>query len=352
MQSQQQLAEQASTSAMEWGGNTLRLLDQQRLPAEVRYVECVSAADIVEAIRLQTIRGSSIGIAAAYAVVLAAREVGQTDDWDTALAADFARLEAVMPEMMQPSWVLRMMRERTRRLAEHGDVPGELLGAAISIHQSEIEANLTMARLGMQLIRKHQKEQQNLMTHGNAGALSGAGFGTALGVIRAAHEAGLVDRVYVNETRPDLEGARLTAWELAQLDIPTRLGVDLAAGHLMKVVPMTWVIVGAERIAANGDVISDMGTYSLAILAMHHGLRFMVVAPSSAIDMELENGDEISTARMNTEVGDVAGELTLGESRFDVTPADLVDVIVTEKGLIERPDTARIAHLMSNQRLH
>ena len=154
MQSQQQLAEQASISAMEWGGNTLRLLDQQRLPAEIQYVECASASDIADAIRSQAIRGgSAIGIAAAYAVVLAARAVGHADDWDTALAADFAMLEAAMPERMQPSWALRMMRERTRRLAEHSDVPGELLGAAISIHDSEIEANLSMARLGMQLIR-------------------------------------------------------------------------------------------------------------------------------------------------------------------------------------------------------
>lgn len=354
MQSQQQLAMAASINAIEWSDNALHLLDQRFLPGSVQYVKCASAAAIADAIREQRVRGNSlIGIAAAYAIVLAARRVERADDWNAALADDFAMLEAAMPETMKPSWALRMMRERTQRLADHADVPGELLNAATSIHHSDIEANLTMAKLGTQLIRKHQKNKQNLMTHGNAGALTGAGYGTALGVVRRAHAAGLVDTVYINETQPAREGARLTGWELAQLDIPARLGVDLAAGHLMKAVPMTWVIVGAERIAANGDVVGSIGTYSLAILAMHHGLRFMVVAPSSIIDMELETGDDVALSEaQGSELAGDDTELRSTSPAFDVTPADLVDVIVTEKGLIERPDTARIADLLSHRRLH
>ncbi|WP_371923452.1 S-methyl-5-thioribose-1-phosphate isomerase [Pseudomonas sp. OIL-1] len=354
MQPQQQLAMEASINAIEWSGNALRLLDQRSLPDDVDYLECMDAAAIAGAIRGQAVRGNSlIGIAAAYGVVLAAKAIGTSDNWEAALADAFAMLEASMPEVMQPSWALRMMHERTRRLADHVDVPGELLSAAISIHHSDIEANLTMGKLGAQLIRKHQKGKQNLMTHGNAGALTAAGYGTALGVVLTAHAAGLVDAIYVNETRPGLEGARLTEWELAQLGIAARVGVDSAAGHLMKSVPMTWVVVGAERIAANGDVISTIGTYALAILAMHHGLRFMVVAPSSAIDMGLEIDDDVAPDEQpgNDERSKVSA-LSPGPLTFDVTPADLVDVIVTEKGLIERPDAARIADLMSHRRLH
>ena len=354
MQPQQQLAMEASINAIEWSDNALHLLDQRLLPGNVQYVKCASAAAIADAIREQAVRGNSlIGIAAAYAIVLAANAIGQSDDWDAALADDFAMLEASMPDVMQPSWALRMMHERTRRLADHADVPGELLSAAISIHHSDVEANLTMSKLGTQLIRKHQKGKQNLMTHCNAGALTGAGYGTALGVVRTAHAAGLVDTVYVNETRPGLEGARLTEWELEQLGIAAQVGVDSAAGHLMRALPITWVIVGAERIAANGDVISTIGTYSLAILAMHHGLRFMVVAPSSVIDMGLEIEDDFTADEDPGKDGrSKVSAPSLNPLVFDVTPADLVDVIVTEKGLVERPDVAKIADLMSNRRLH
>ncbi|QJD57753.1 S-methyl-5-thioribose-1-phosphate isomerase [Pseudomonas sp. gcc21] len=354
MQSQEQLTVEASISAIEWSGGALRLLDQRALPEEVRYLECLDAAAIAEAIRSQAVRGGSlVGIAAAYGVALAARSIGESDDWAAALADDVAMLEASMPDIVQPSWALRMMQERTRRLADHADVPGELLSAAMSIHHSDIEANLTMGKLGAQLIRKHQKGKQNLMTHSNAGALTGAGYGTALGVVRAAHAAGLVATVYVNETRPELEGARLTEWELTQLGVPAQVAVDSAAAHHMKSVPMTWVVVGAERIAANGDVISAMGTYALAILAMHHGLRFMVVAPSSIIDMGLEIDDEVASDDPSDNDGRrKLSDLTSNPQTFDVTPADLVDVIVTEKGLVERPDATRIADLMSHRRLH
>ncbi len=215
-----------------------------------------------------------------------------------------------------------------------------------------------MAQLGMELIRKQQGNLQTLLTHCNTGALATGGFGTALGVIRAAYLEGLVERVYVDETRPWLQGSRLTAWELASEGIPLSLGVDSAAAHLMKTKGITWVIVGADRITANGDVASKIGTYQLAVCAMHHGVRFMVVAPSSSIDMALESGDDIPLEeRDGAELLDVGGvRVAAGVEAlnpvFDVTPADLIDAIVTEKGVVERPDATKMAALMSRKRLH
>jgi methylthioribose-1-phosphate isomerase len=215
-----------------------------------------------------------------------------------------------------------------------------------------------MAQSGLELISRHQNTAQSFLTHCNAGALATGGFGTALGVLRAAHLDGLVERVYAGETRPWLQGSRLTAWELAEDGVPTTLIADSAAAHLMKQHGISWVIVGADRITANGDVINKIGTYSLAVNAMHHGVRFMVVAPSSSIDMSCEVGEDVVLEERD------AGELLdFGGSRvgaqvdvfnpvFDVTPADLVDAIVTEIGVIERPDGEKMAQLMSRRHLH
>ncbi len=187
---------------------------------------------------------------------------------------------------------------------------------------------------------------QNILTHCNTGALATGGFGTALGVIRAAHLEGLVNRIYADETRPWLQGSRLTAWELANEGIPVSLNVDSAAAHLMKTENITWVIVGADRITANGDVANKIGTYQLAVNAMHHGVRFMVVAPSPTIDMNLESGEDIPIeerdGRELLEIGGrrVAAEVDAYNPVFDVTPADLIDAIVTERGVVERPDPA------------
>lgn len=229
---------------------------------------------------------------------------------------------------------------------------------ALAIHESDREANLTMAQLGVDLIRRHQGNMQTLLTHCNTGALATGGFGTALGVIRGAWLEGMVERVYADETRPWLQGSRLTAWELANEGIPVTLNADSAAAHLMKTKGITWVIVGADRIAANGDVANKIGTYQLAVTAMHHGVRFMVVAPSSTIDMTIASGEDIPIEeRLGSELLEVGGKLIDGNIDafnpvFDVTPADLIDVIVTEKGIVERPDTAKLAQLMCRKRLH
>lgn len=250
------------------------------------------------------------------------------------------------------------MRERLNRLADGDGVLAALEAEAVAIHDSDREANLTMAQLGVELIRKHDGKAQRLLTHCNTGALATGGFGTALGVIRAAHVAGLVERVYADETRPWLQGARLTAWELAGDNVPVSLIADATAAHLMKTKGVSWVIVGADRITANGDVANKIGTYQLAVNAMHHGVRFMVVAPSSTIDMSLESGDDIPIEeRDGRELLDVGGKRVAAEVEafnpvFDVTPADLIDAIVTEKGVVERPDAEKMAKLMCRKRLH
>lgn len=348
-----------SFSALAWHDDALRLLDQRLLPSREVYVDCTDAAQVAAAIRDMLVRGApAIGIAGAYGIALQARVIGSSGDWPVALAESFELLEAARPTAVNLSWALKLMRDRLARLASDADVPARLLEAARSIHQSDREANLTMGKLGMQLIRKHHKTPQNLLTHCNTGALATGGYGTALGVIRAAHEAGLVDTVFVDETRPWLQGSRLTAWELQREGINACIHVDSAAGHLMKTREVTWVIVGADRIAANGDVINKIGTYALSILAMHHGLRFMVVAPSSSIDMALENGDEVVIEERSADELLILGGQSVDTGVpafnpvFDVTPADLIDAIVTEKGVVERPDAKKLADLMSHRHLH
>ncbi|WP_333983288.1 S-methyl-5-thioribose-1-phosphate isomerase [Ectopseudomonas khazarica] len=356
----EQLLAVEKVQAIEWRDGALYLLDQRLLPHRQTWLRYDSAAAVADAIRDMVVRGApAIGIAAAYGLVLAARSRLQAGgDWRAALEADFARLEQARPTAVNLSWALQRMRERLARLKDDEQALQQLEAEAIGIHASDREANLTMAQLGMELIRKHQGNPQVLLTHCNAGALATGGFGTALGVIRAAHLEGLVEHVYVDETRPWLQGARLTAWELAGDGVPVSLNADAAAAHLMKTKGITWVIVGADRITANGDVANKIGTYQLAVNAMHHGVRLMVVAPSSTIDMNLESGEDILLEeRDGRELLDVAGHRMAADVHavnpvFDVTPADLVDYIVTEKGVVERPDSAKMTQLMCRKRLH
>jgi methylthioribose-1-phosphate isomerase len=346
--------------AIEWRDGALYLLDQRLLPHRQSWLRLDTVAEVVDAIRDRAVQGApAVGIAGAYGVVLAARARLQAGgDWCEALEADFACLEQLRPATVNLYWALQHLRERLVRLKDGDDALALLESVALGIHASDREANLTMAQLGMELIRRHQGNAQVLLTHGNAGALATGGFGTALGVVRAAHLEGLIERVYVDETRPWLQGARLTAWELAADGVPVSVNADAAAAHLMKVKGITWAVVGAERIAANGDVINAIGTYQLAVNAMHHGVRLMVVAPSSSIDMNLENGEDLLLEECEgDELLEVAGHRVAADVHavnppYDVTPADLVDYIVTEKGVVERPDSAKLAQLMCRKRLH
>ena len=356
----EQLLAAEKVKAIEWRDGALHLLDQRVLPFEETWLSYASADAVAEAIRSMVVRGApAIGIAAAYAIVLAVRtRLAVGGDWRLALEDDFKRLAESRPTAVNLFWALNRMRERLDRLKDGDDPLAMLEAEAVGIHQSDREANLTMAQLGVDLIRKHQGNLQNLLTHCNAGALATGGFGTALGVIRAAYLEGLVERVYADETRPWLQGSRLTAWELAGDGIPVTVNADSAAAHLMKTRGITWVVVGADRIAANGDVANKIGTYQLAVSAMHHGVRFMVVAPSSTIDMALESGEDIpieeraSDELLTLHGVSVAGGVEALNPVFDVTPADLIDFLVTEKGVVERPDMAKMAQLMCRKRLH
>lgn len=319
---------------LEWHNNHLRLLDQRCLPQAVVWVECHNAKDAAAAIVDGVVQGAvAAGLVAAYAIALAARHIGQADDWTVALEADFALLARAAPSSAHLEWVLGILGERLKRLrSSEADVPDMLLQAAVSLHASDVEASRTVGRLGTQVFRRHNRQPQKFLVFGNTGA-----------VLKAAYEEGLVEQVYL--CAGDTPGTtQLVYWELGQHDLPVTLHTAGAAGQLMRAENLNWLVVGAQRIAANGDVLNDLGTYSLAVLAMHHGLRFMVVASSSAFDLELESADELGS---DDPLLHCDGTLSL-----DVTPADLIDVIVTERGVVERPDESRIAELLSYRRLH
>lgn len=330
-----------SIRAVLWQGDHLRLLDQRRLPFEEVHIDCRSAAEVADAIRELVVRGApAIGIAAAWGVVLAARS--EPDRLDAALAL----LRASRPTAVNLMWALDRMRGI-------GVDAAALEREARAIQDEDLAANRHMGALGAALLGQHA----GVLTHCNTGSLATAGYGTALGVIRAGFSEGRIARVYAGETRPWLQGARLTAWELLRDAIPATLIADAAASHLMQTGRVQWVIVGADRIAANGDTANKIGTCQLAILARHYGVKFMVVAPSSTVDMATTDGDAIEIElRAPDELLGYAGTRTVAEGVqawnpvFDVTPAALIDAIVTERGVVLRPDAAGMADLFRSRR--
>jgi methylthioribose-1-phosphate isomerase len=294
---------------------------------------------VSEAIRALVVRGApAIGIAAAYGVVLAAKEVEAKTGAEALARMQPAidELNASRPTAVNLMWALDRMKARIVAGADAAALERE----AQAIQDEDLAANRHMGELGAALIASGS----GVLTHCNTGSLATAGFGTALGVIRAGVAQGRIVHVYAGETRPWQQGARLTMYELVRDGIPARLIADSAAAHLMKSGAVQWVIVGADRIAANGDVANKIGTYQLAIAAKYHGVKFMVVAPSSTIDMATATGEEIEIElRDATELLGIAGRRTVVEGAqawnpvFDVTPAELIDAIVTERGVIERP---------------
>ncbi|NID15073.1 S-methyl-5-thioribose-1-phosphate isomerase [Luteibacter yeojuensis] len=320
-----------SIRAVQWHGDRLRLLDQRRLPAEETWIDCMTSGDVTRAIRDLAVRGApAIGIAAAWGVVLAAQS---GEDLPSAMAT----LRAARPTAVNLMWALDRMNQRVAGGADTAALERE----AQAIQDEDLAANRHMGELGAALI----EAGSHVLTHCNTGSLATAGYGTALGVIRAGVASGQIEQVYAGETRPWQQGARLTMWELVRDGIPARLIADSAASHLMKDGKITWVIVGADRIAANGDTANKIGTYQLAIAAKHHGVKFMVVAPSTTVDMATATGDDIEIElRDATELLSVGGNRTVIEGAdawnpvFDVTPAELIDAIVTERGVILKPD--------------
>jgi methylthioribose-1-phosphate isomerase len=289
------------------------LLDQRRLPAEEVELECRSGAEVAEAIRTLAVRGApAIGIAAAYGYALA---VARGEDPDEAAAV----LAGSRPTAVNLAWALGEVRAAAD--------PAE---RAREIHREEVERCRQMARHAAELLDPGSRA----LTHCNTGGLATGGYGTALGALRAASEQGRLDHVWVDETRPLLQGARLTAWELGALGIPYAVIVDSAAGGLMAAGDVDAVLVGADRIAANGDTANKVGTYPLAVLAAHHGIPFYVVAPTSTIDPATPSGNGIVIEQRAGE--EVTTAFPARNPAFDVTPAELITAIVTEAG-VHRP---------------
>jgi methylthioribose-1-phosphate isomerase len=361
--------------AVAYVDGVLRLLDQRRLPLEESYIDCHDAAEVAGAIRDLVVRGApAIGIAAAWGVVLEAKRLAAAGVVSaSALEPAMKQLNAARPTAVNLAWALRRMRragaqvprrprmaERGRRagaqvprrprMAERGrggfesdnvDLVQALTDEAQRIQDEDLAANRRMGDLGAGLLGN----DVGVLTHCNTGSLATAGFGTALGVIRAGFGSGRIARVFAGETRPWQQGARLTMWELVRDHIPAKLIADSAAAHLMSTGAVQWVIVGADRIAANGDTANKVGTYQLAITARHHGVKFMVVAPASTVDMNTRDGSAIDIElRDPDELFGLGGKRNVVDGAdawnpvFDVTPAPLIDALVTERGVIEHPD--------------
>lgn len=339
--------------AVEWVNDRIKLIDQRVLPQRLEYLYVENLPAAAKAIRDMVVRGApAIGITAAYGVVLGARERYRSDpkDWRKQLAKDLELLAAARPTAVNLRWAI----ERMRKVAEtlDGDPGARLLEEAQRIHVEDIAANRRMGELGAALIQANS----SVLTHCNAGALATGGYGTALGVVRAGVAAGHIIGVFANETRPWLQGARLTAWELLQEGIPVTLTADSAAATLMRQGRVRWVIVGADRIAANGDVANKIGTYPVALAARHHGVKVMVVAPTSTVDLDTSNGADIPIeVRGADEVLEFGGQRAAPDGAhawnpaFDITPAELIDAIVTEKGVIEHPRPGDLATLLGKR---
>lgn len=353
MKTNVELSQHDRIRAVEWDEGRIKLLDQRLLPGKVEYLYIGTLKQSAQAITDMAVRGApAIGITAAYGVVLGARYRYAEDPhgWKQAIQTDLEYLAAARPTAVNLRWAVEQMQHVIDRCPSGDPVP-TLLERAREIHAEDIAANRRMGELGAALIAVGS----GVLTHCNTGSLATGGFGTALGVVRAGYAQQRIARVFADETRPWLQGTRLTAWELAHDGIPATLIADSAAAWLMKQGQVQWVIVGADRIAANGDTANKIGTYMTAVVARRHGAKFMVVAPTTTIDMNTPDGDAIPIeTRAEKEILEFAGQRVAPEGMrawnpaFDVTPAELIDAIVTEKGVIERPTAEKMAALMAS----
>jgi methylthioribose-1-phosphate isomerase len=309
---------------LQWDGNALQLLDQRLLPREEHWIECRTAEDVADAIRTMVVRGApAIGVSAAFGMALAARSGA-----DVQQAAHV--LKSSRPTAVNLAWAVdRMLRTE-----------GDWVEEAVRILDEDVAANRRLGQFGAALIG----QTATVLTHCNAGALATAGYGTALGVIRAAVESGKRIAVFADETRPYLQGARLTAWELQKDNIDVTLITDNMSGHFFQQGQFDAVVVGADRIAANGDSANKIGTYTVAVLAHAHGVPFYIAAPLSTIDLQCPNGDAIPIEeRSANEVVEMFGNRVAPEGihvrhpAFDVTPARLITAIITDRGVLRAP---------------
>ncbi|HEY55038.1 MAG TPA: S-methyl-5-thioribose-1-phosphate isomerase [Dehalococcoidia bacterium] len=329
--------------AIEWLGDRVRILDQSRLPHQRAYLELKRYQDIASAIAGLKIRGApAIGVAGAYGLALAALEIKARAKGD--FISELRAASQALSHTRPTAGNLFRAIEGMLKVAEAGKEPGQikkaLITEAVRIHDEEAEATLKLSRLGAELI----KDGFTILTHCNTGALATAGYGTALGVIKQAFEQGKRIRVLATETRPLLQGARITAWELKQANIPFQLITDSMAGYFMGRGEVSCLIVGADRIALNGDTANKIGTYTLAVLAKEHNIPFYIAAPTTTIDPSLASGEEIPIEqRSPEEVTRIQGVAIAPEGveaanpAFDVTPHRYITAIITESGIIRKP---------------
>lgn len=336
---------------IEWKDGMVRMLDQTRLPLEIAYYECKTYQDVARGIKDLIIRGApAIGVAAAMGVALGAQQINTREfsEFYAGIEKIGKHIGATRPTAVNLFWALERMKRVLLANKERpvDQIKGILIDEANRILAEDIEANKAMGRHGSQFI----KAGDTVLTHCNAGALATGGYGTALGVIRAAKEAGKEIRVFADETRPVLQGARLTAWELMEDGIPVTLITDNMAGYFMKKGMIRLCIVGADRIARNGDAANKIGTYSVAVLAKEHGIPFYVAAPVSTIDFSIPSGDHIPIEERNpSEVTHICGKIQIAPPKvkianpaFDVTPASYITAIITEKGAFKPEEIYRL----------
>jgi len=341
---------QSTVQALRWTGNALEVLDQRQLPDTLRYDTYDDAAGVAEAITSMRVRGApAIGIAAAYGVVLSVNRYYPADhqQWRQAVAADIDMLAKSRPTAVNLFTALARMQAVLDAVTDNP--LAEVLACAEQIHADDLAANHKMGEMGADLLAA----AKGVLTHCNTGTLATGGYGTALGVIRSVVKRHPVN-IYAGETRPWLQGARLTVWELAQDGIPVTLIADSAAAWLMKSGRVDWVIVGADRIAANGDTANKIGTYALAVLAKQHDVKMMVVAPTTTIDWGIDSGNEIDIEqRQASELLPACYQtpdslVSAWNPVFDVTPAELITAIVTERGVVLNPALDSMRNLQCN----
>ena len=326
-----------------WESGRLGLLDQTRLPSEEVVVSSSDYREVIALIREMRVRGApAIGVTGAYAMVLAAREIVDEGDerFLCRLRTAGEEIKAARPTAINLAWAVERLMGVAEGESEPSDARDRMLEEALEIQRRDVEANRQIGMHGASLL----SGRQGVLTHCNTGALATAGYGTALGVIRAAWESGERFDVFHTETRPFLQGARLTAWELVRLGIPATMVVDSAAGLILRQGAVGCVVVGADRIAANGDTANKIGTYGLAVLARENSAPFYVAAPTSTVDLGVGSGEEIPIEERDAaEVSELGGVRTAAEGirirnpAFDVTPNEYVDAIITEVGVVRPP---------------
>ena len=336
--------------------NKLILLDQRFLPRQEQWFECANTKDIVYALQEMVVRGApAIGVTAAYGCVLAALEVRSADDWKRVLDEKIKQIAGARPTAANLAWAVKAIKESSqgREFSSPDDLAVFWLESALDLHARDVETNKAMGGHGAVLLA----DGDTVMTHCNAGALATGGYGTALGVVRAASEQGKRIKVIANETRPFLQGARLTAYELFADGIEVVVACDNACAHLMKKGLVHKVVVGADCIAANGDVANKIGTYGVALAAARHGIPFYVAAPFSTFDPGILSGELIPIENRTPDEVRLINDLLIMPERvevynfaFDITPAELITGIITEKGVLKKPFSESIASAQGKDR--